>query len=208
VSISSYATLKASVANWLNRTDLTSEIAEFVQLAEAEFRRDDRLRKMQDAGNFSITADGDTLPTDFLSLESLTHDGSSYYGEIEIRPVGDLPALKGLCGTVGVPQYAAIVDGTLSYAPEPDTTYTARLVYWRKITALSDSNTSNWLLADHPDVYLWGTLMQAAPFLKDDERIPVWEGKLEKALAAVHNATWNAQYSGKMTRRASRPIGG
>jgi hypothetical protein len=57
--------------------------------------------------------------------------------------------------------------------PSPDTTYQAEIVYYGKIPALSDSNTSNWLLSLSPDIYLYGSLLQATPYLRDDERLPV-----------------------------------
>lgn len=207
MSITTYATLKTSVADWLNRSDLTSAIAEFVQMAESAFKRDDRLRKHQYSGEVSVSADGYALPDDFQSLEALSHAGTSNYGPINIVGPGDLETFKGWHGATGLPRYAAIVDGTLYFAPEPDQAYTLLLTYWRKIVDLSDSNTTNWLLLAHPDVYLYGCLAQAGVYLKDADLVGVAEAKLEQAIQSVHRATWNATYSGTM-RRVSRPIGG
>jgi hypothetical protein len=64
--------------------------------------------------------------------------------------------------------------------PAPDDSYTAEVVYYAKITPLSDSNTSNWLLTLSPDIYLYGALMQSAPYLKDDERLVVWASVYQK----------------------------
>lgn len=206
--ITSYATLQTSVANWLNRTDLTAPVKEFIQLAEAEFKRDDKLRKLQDRGTFTISADGQDLPSDYQSLESWWHDGETYYGEIETVGAEQLGTLKVRMGVSGVPRYAALVDGSVWFAPEPDGSYETRMIYWRTITDLSDTNTTNWLLDAHPDVYLFGALVQAAPFLKDDMRLPLWQAQLDRAKAGVHLATQNAQWSGSMKRASRTTFGG
>jgi hypothetical protein len=75
---------------------------------------------------------------------------------------------------VGKPEYFSIVGNQLEVIPSPDTEYSAELTYYAKITALSDANTSNWLLAYAPDLYLYGALLEATPYLKDDERLVVW----------------------------------
>jgi hypothetical protein len=66
--------------------------------------------------------------------------------------------------------------------PAPDTGYTAELTYIGTLPKLSDSNTSNWILARHPDVYLYGALMQAAPYLRDDERVGLWSSMYTQAI--------------------------
>jgi hypothetical protein len=207
MSLDTYTNLKTEIADWLNRSDLSSMTGTFITLAEASFKRDARLRKYQRAGEITVSADGYSLPDDFQSLESLAHEGTSHYGPVEIVGSDQLGTLKAQYGDTGVPRYAAIEDGVLYFAPEPDASYTLVLTYWRSVDALSSTNADNWLLTDHPDVYLYGSLMQAAPYLKDDERIPVWSSLLEKAIQEVHNATWNAQFSGTM-RRQFKAIGG
>lgn len=207
MSITTYATLKTAVADWLNRSDLTSAIADFVQIAEAGLKRDDRLRKHQYSGSISVSADGYSLPSDFQSLEALAHDGTTYFGPVEIVGADQLGALKGQYGSAGVPRYAAIVDGVLYFAPEPDGAYALTLTYWRKITDLSDSNTTNWLLTAHPDVYLYGALVQAGVYLKDADLKATAEMELERRIQSVHTATWNASFSGTM-RRQFKAFGG
>jgi hypothetical protein len=204
--ITSYTTLKENVADWLNRTDLTSQIPVFIQLFEKKAMRDIRLRKLQNAGEFTASADGDVLPTDFMSLEGLYHDGSTYFGPIEIKGASELPGLKARYGTTGAPRFAAVVDGTLLYAPVPDDDYSLKLQYWRKVSALSASNESNWLLEDHPDVYLYGALVAASPFIKDDERVLLWKGLLDEAINEISMATANEQFGGDL-RREHTPIG-
>jgi hypothetical protein len=92
--------------------------------------------------------------------------------------------------------YYSIVGDTLEVVPVPDASYTAELTYYKKITALSDEDITNWLLSYHPDVYLYGTLMQSAPYLKDDQRIPVWGSLYRQYLADVNASSDKAEFSG------------
>jgi len=74
------------------------------------------------------------------------------------------------------------------------------LVYYARIPALSDSNTSNWLLDYSPDIYLYGALMQSAPYLQNDERITIWSSLYLKAIddLEISNQRTAGQTSVKM----------
>lgn len=207
--ITDYDSLLAAVTDWLNRSDLTEAAKTFVQLAEQRFRRDERCRKLQDRGAFSISADAAALPSDFLALQSWYHDGGTYFGPIEIVGADELGTLKGRHGATGVPRHAAIVDGTALFAPAPDATYSTRMIYWRKIEALSASNPTNWLLEEHPDLYLYGALVHSGSYLKDappQEIDPRME--MESILNEISRATWQQQFGGGTMRRRFTPIGG
>lgn len=207
--ITDYDSLLAAITGWLNRSDLTEAVKTFVQLAERRFRRDERCRKLQDRGTFSISANGDALPSDFQALQSWYHDGGTYFGPIEIVGADQLGTLKGLHGATGVPRYAAVVDGTVRYAPAPDGTYSTKMLYWRKIEALSASNPTNWLLDEHPDLYLYGALAHSGSYLKDAPAGDVDpRAELDAILNELGRATWNQQYGGGTMRRQFSPIGG
>ena len=205
--VTTYQELQDHIADTLIRTDLTTPIKTFIQLAEASFKRDKRVRKLTNRGTFSISADGSALPSDFHSLESWYHDGPTYYGPIEIVNADMIGQLKGKTGTTGPPAHAAIVDGLARYAPEPDGTYSTQMTYWAKVSSLSTGNTTNWLLDDHPDIYIYGSLVHTAPYLKDDARVAIWQSLLESALEQLDRATEDAMFSGTLTRQF-RPIGG
>lgn len=204
--ITTYAELQTAIANWLIKTNLTATIPQFIQLCEARLRRDRRARKLQNT-TMSVSTQDHTLPSDFHSLESLTHSGPTYFGEIQIVPADRIPAIRARLGTTGVPAYGAILDTIIRFGPAPDATYQLKFSYWRKLDALSATNTTNWMLLDHPDVYLYGALLEAAPFLKDDARIPVWRERYEAALEELHAMTQDNQFGGGSSRRHYDPIG-
>lgn len=199
--ITDYATLKSELALLLRRSDLTAAILGMIQRAEARFKKDERVRKHTDRGAFSISADGATLPSDLVQLESWYHDGPTYFGPIEIVRPDEIGRLKLTHGATGVPSFAALVDTAARFAPEPNATYTTYMTYWRTITALSDSNTTNWLLTERPDIYLYGAAVESAPWLRHDERLVTWEGILGQRLDDLDRATQNKRLGGPMRRQ-------
>ena len=104
----------------------------------------------------------------------------------------------------GKPQCYTHVGDEIQVYPVPDSTsYTAELVYYAKIPPLSDSNTSNWLLAAHPDIYLYGALMQSAPYLVDDQRLGVWAGLYQKGIDDLTISDQRTQGQSSVRMRAA-----
>ena len=110
----------------------------------------------------------------------------------------------------GKPYYFTMIGGStnqLEVLPSPDSTYTSSIVYYTRIAALSDSATSNWLLAAHPDIYLFGTLVEAEPYLKNDERMPMWTARLDKALNDLGLQGQRERHTASGLRMRSRVLG-
>lgn len=206
MSITSYSTLKTALGDWLNRSDLETVASDFVQMAEGRLKRDHRVRKLQ-SRTITVTAEEYTLPSDFDSLQSLTHDGSVYFGSIDIVGPEKLSDIKSLYGTSGVPSHAAIIDGVLRFAPVTSSSISMKMTYWVVLPALSDDAPTNWLLEDHPDIYLYASLCESAPYLKDDPRLAVWKSELNERLEELHQQSERAQFSGRLVIKPRRPIG-
>jgi len=98
--------------------------------------------------------------------------------------------------TSGAPAYYAITAGEIEVYPAPDGTYDVELYYIGSIPALSDSNTANWLLERYPDAYLYGALVHAAPYLKDDARIQVFAALYQNAIDAINAESERSKYGG------------
>jgi hypothetical protein len=177
-----YAELKTAIANYLNRSDLTSDLDTFIDNVEAELNR--RLRTKDMIKRATATADSQYLavPTDWIeaiNVEITSNDFSPLFQQsIESLDV----YRKSNNNSSGQPIYFAMVDDSIELAPTPDGEYTLQLTYYAKISALSDSNTSNFVSVSHPDVYLYGALKHASIFLMEDERIPMFTQQFEKAL--------------------------
>jgi hypothetical protein len=194
MAISTYSELQSAVGDFLNRQDLASVIPTFIALAEADLNRSIRHRSMLTRSTATIDTQFTALPTDFLEAKNIQLNSEPItvlrYVTMEHA---DLVRQR---NPTGQPVYYSIVGDTLEVVPVPDTSYTAELTYYKKITALSDSDTTNWLLSYHPDVYLYGTLMQSAPYLKDDQRIPIWGSLYRQYLADVNASSDKAEFSG------------
>jgi hypothetical protein len=174
MALDTFAGLKATIADYLNRDDLTSVIPSFITLAEAKFNRKLRVRQMVKRATATLDTAFFAFPADFLQAKEFQLNTSPItYLEFVTEKQGDLNRQSQYIST-GKPLQYTIVGTQLEVIPTPDAEYTGEITYYGKISALSDSNTSNWLLDYAPDLYLYGALMEATPYLKDDERLGTW----------------------------------
>ena len=72
-------------------------------------------------------------------------------------------------------------------APTPATAQTLEILYYQQPALLGDDLQTNWLTQYAPDLLLYAALMEATPFLKNDERIQTWQGMYDRAAAAINN---------------------
>jgi hypothetical protein len=174
MALNSYSALKASIADWLNRDDLTATIPDFISLAEAQLERRLPVQKRTQRSTATIDTQFSALPSDFVSAKSLVLTSTAPVQPLTFLTEDELDAKKSVYRTTGKPLFFALIGNQIEVLPAPDTGYTAELTYVATLAKLSDANTSNWLLERHPDVYLYGSLLQAAPYLRDDERVALW----------------------------------
>ena len=180
MAISTYAEILTAVANWLARDDLTARIPEFITLAEAKFNRELRCNQMEARSTATVDTTSDepefiSLPGDFQTMRRLRLSGVA--GKPQLSMVSQQQANQlryGFNNTAGQPAWFTIVGDELELIPTPSEDYEIEMVYRAFIPALADDNTSNWLLSLAPDAYLYGALLEAAPYMKDDGRISVW----------------------------------
>jgi len=198
MSFATYSDLQASVADFLNRADLTAVIPDFITLAEAQFNRQLRTHDMVKRATSTVEEDYFSVPTDWLETNVLVCNGTKTF-PMQYVDYERLNELKGLSLT-GDPRFYTMVDGKFLIYPAASSTAPANLElsYIGKIPALSVTNTTNWLLTKSPDLYLYGTLVQAEPYLKNDERAGIWA-------AAMQNSLENMRMEGE---RSKRPSGG
>jgi hypothetical protein len=209
VAITTYAELQTALAGWLNRADLTGRIPDFIALCEARLGRHEAIQSERRV-DLTLATEIVTLPTGCREILALRWDDGTRHGPIEIIGAADLPLKKVALGETGVPQFGAIVsDGTeLLLAPAPDQTYVAKLLYIAALTPLSNTETSNWVLANHPDVYLLGSLVEAEPYLLNDERMPMWKSRLDEGLEEIRLLIARRRTGGGTpVMRPSRTIG-
>jgi hypothetical protein len=198
-----YSGLLSSVASFLNRQDLTAVIPTFVQLCEADLNRTVRHRSMLARATATLNDQFIALPQDYLEAKNIQLN-TSPVTSLEFLSMELADEARIQHSSAGQPKWYTLVADTIEVVPTPSQDYTVELVYYKKLTALSDSDTSNWLLSSHPDVYLYGTLMQSAPYLKDDERISVWGPLYKQFVADLNSASDRAEYSGSLLKMRTK----
>jgi len=179
--VATYTELKSLVADYLNRADLSAQIDTFIDLAEAKFNRDLRLRRMLKTVQATTSASDNTvsLPTDYLEMKEL-HIVQSPIKMLRFFPPSSFLQTYA-AQQVGTPAAFTIVGDDIRLGPTPSGEFTLEMLYFAKIPALSDSNLVNVILQDAPDAYVYGTLLEAEPFLMNDARLQTW--------ASLHKAT-------------------
>lgn len=205
MAISTYSELQSAVADWLLRTDLTSVIPSFIDLAEAKFNRRIRDYRMVTRTSITVDAQYENVPTDWLENVRF---------QLETSPITTLEYVtpdqaaeeERLHSSNGRPLFFSMIGEQFQIIPSPDTTYSATLTYYAKIPALSDSITSNWLLTTAPDLYLYGTLMEAAPYLDDDQRIQTWGSLYEQGMNALQIESDRAKVGSSSIRMRAKPM--
>jgi hypothetical protein len=173
MSLSTYSGLKTAIAALLNRSDLTDYIPDWIKMAEAVFNRRLNARNMVVTTNITVTDTTYPLPDGFSGVQSLWLDQDTGYPMEYVTP----DVFDNITDTPGTPRFYTIAGDYFYFACPPGGSFNMRLRYKKNLTPLSDTNTSNWLLTDHPDLYLYGAAIHSAPFLNDDARIVMWQGK-------------------------------
>ena len=201
MAIGTFAQLKTAAANWLDRSDLTDRIPEFITLAEARFNRVLRIRDMETVSTAISTTAGTreySLPTGFVQMREfhLTTDPLTPLSYITPEMMSRIWAGS----SRGKPEVFTVIADNVRLGPNPDATYTTSMLYYKKITALSASATTNDMLTNNPDIYLYGTLLEATPFIMQDERVNLWLAAFEKAVNDIQNQDNKDRHSGSQLR--------
>jgi len=201
MTITNYGTLKTAIADTLNRDDLTSVVPQFVSLAQAQFNRKIRSHRQITRGSLTIDAQFEALPADWLETIRITMDASPIRVLTQIS-MDDLTRYRtAIDNTTDAPVYFAHNGTDIELFPTPSTSYTAEITYFAKVTALSADGDTNWLLTSHPDVYLYGSLVHTAPYLKDDARIAVWAGLLAQGMSEIEDESTAARFGSPLRMR-------
>lgn len=169
--------------------------------------REKRARLLVDLSPLSVATEEVAAPADMVAPDEIAHDGPSYFGELDLKGMGDLTRVKAIHGDTGVPiAYAVKSDGAgnlfFMFAPEPNATFALRASYFAGVTngnSLSDTNLTNRMLLQHPDIYLYASLAESAGFLREDERVQLWEGILQQRLDSLEELMQNQQYGGSLS---------
>lgn len=184
MSIATNAELETAIANWLDRDDLTARVPEFVVLAEARFNRVIRAPDMLTRDDaFAVASQYETLPAGFLEASRFVLLTSPVV-ELTFLTPQEMSDVRHRRTSAGKPAYFSVVGDSFEFLPTAGDSYTASLLYYARLTPVATS--FNWLATAHPDIYLFGALCEAEPYIKNDERVILWQSRLDRALAELN----------------------
>jgi hypothetical protein len=202
--ITTYAELKTAIADWLDRSDHDAVIPLFTQLAEKSMEQKLRHHKMVIKSFASGVQDDPTvvLPPDWLEARNLeiddvqiTYQSPDVFDLARKEPVEDSAA----------PSIYTFYGSTIEVWRVPTADYTIEMDYYQKLPPLAGQiNGRNWLLDDSPGAYLYGSLIHAAPYLRDDPRIAIWQSLYRDEMLSLQDASTKAMTSGSRISRAAQ----
>jgi hypothetical protein len=201
MAINTYSTLQTAVANWLDRDDLTARIPEFIGLCEARFNRSLRIRPMETLDTSISTVAGTktiALPTGYVQMRDIHLTGDPLVQLQYVTP--EIMNRIHAGSNSGRPEVYTIIGENIVLGPTPASVYTTSILYYKTFDALSDSSPTNWVITNAPDVYLYGTLLEAEPFLMNDARVQLWATALTQSINTLQEQDNKDRHSGSALR--------
>lgn len=196
--ITTYAELQTVIADFLDRDDQTERIKTFIDLAEAEINRRVRHWRLENRATAEVDGRYSALPADFV--EPIRLHLETDQRPIELISSMEMQSMREASNTAGKPAFYALTQGEIELYPTPDAAYDLEMYYYAKLPALSTSQTTNVILANFPDAYLYGSLIHSAPFLGEDARMQTWAALFQSAIDGI-NADNEKAKTGSAGRR-------
>lgn len=161
-----YTEIKAAVASYFHRTDISAAAITCIALAEASLSRELDLRELETSEAGTTTGDTITLPADFSQVTKLVIESGGREITLDYISTGD-----DWSDQTGTPSYFTQLDGALKLFPSPSDAFPYTLHYTAKLTPLSDSVATNWLSTNAADLYVYASCLEVARWTKDFEEV-------------------------------------
>jgi len=192
MALTTYAELQTAVANYLARTDLTSQIPDFIYIAETRLRRQLRINEMLTQTSLTVSSNQITLPTDFLELRDIHFENNPVWTLEYQSP--DLFYRNLQTQTSGITVYYTMIANNIKFAPTPNTSDAVSMLYYQKPAYLSSTVTTNVWTENCVDALLYGSLAEAEPYLMNDPRLQTWAQLYERAISDITKSNLGKQY--------------
>jgi hypothetical protein len=196
--ITSYATLQTAIQGFAQNdgANFVAKIPEFIASAEERIYNDLRIRAMEAAFSEAIASGVVAVPSGFIEWKHLYIDGAPVQ-KLSRESAEWIYTNYPTRSACGKPKYFAREAESIIFAPYPDSTYTVKGVYYKRLTALSDSNTTNWFIVNAPDLLKYASLCESAAF-SADERLPLWEQKYQAIAMRLKLTDARESHSGSL----------
>ena len=186
-----YSELKTEIADWTHRSNLTSFLDTFIDYTEARMNRKLRMSEMETSTSIAVTTANLTLPTDFLETREVNVSGSPDT-TLEFLTPHQFSIKQN--DETGKPKYYSIQGDAMKLMPYGS--YTIELLYYKNITALDSTNTSNFILSDYPDMYLNGCLHFAYLYSRDADNAAMHAQEFERLMNEANKVSRARKFNG------------
>lgn len=194
--ITDYTSLQSAIADYLGRSDLTTQIQTFINQGEARIYRSLRVADMEKSLTGSLTNNTLAVPSDYQHMKELYISTSDGFQPLERA---DLWWMRGHYQTQtaqSAPIYYAREGQNFIFAPYPDSNYTVGGVYFARLPSLSVTNTTNWLTAKNPDLIMAAALLEASTYLDDQPGVQYWTQRYGEISQDVQQSDKLERFSG------------
>jgi len=179
MAIDTYATLKTAIENWTHRSDLDSVIDDFIDLTESRLNRELQVSQQETRVTLSASSEYISFPTDSISIRAIQLNSSpvrelQYITPIEMDRLDD--------NSTDLNYYTIEGNQIRLQSVSSDS---IEVIYYAKISALSDTNTSNWILETHPEAYLYGAVSEAFKYAQDDEQASKYVAMFNEVISRI-----------------------
>lgn len=200
MALATYSDLIASIAAWANKTDMAAVIPDFVTIAEGRISRDLRLRKQITTSTLtaSTLTRNAALPADWLEFENVSVDGTPET-PLQYVTIEHMDAKYPEGGQSSKPFVYTIEGDNMLLGPAPDSAYTINVIYYARFGSLA-TNSTNWLLTNHPSIYLYACLREAFLYMMNDERAAHWDAMYQRNVKDLQMVDDRATHSGSALR--------
>jgi hypothetical protein len=193
MAFTNYTSFVSTVESYLARTDLSSVIPDFIQMAQLRMSRDLRTEAMLKVATTTPSDNKVAFPTDFLELREMHFEGNPPI-ILEFQSP-DLFFRNGQTSLSGRSHYFTMLGTEFQFAPSQNSDYTIQILYYAQPTFISTTTSSNLFLAYYPDALLYATLAEAEPYLMNDPRVATWSGLYDRAIANIQKSDLGQTYA-------------
>ena len=194
-AIDTFSEIKTAVGDYLDRSDINSQIDEFIRFGELRIFRECRLRAFETALSSTIASGVIAVPSAYIEMKYAYVDGSPT-SSLQRKDLSYIYEKYPTRSADSKPKFYAREGSNFIFGPYPDSGYTIKGIYYGALTALSTDNETNWIATDAPDLLVYAALLEAEPFLGNDERIPVWEAAYNRTKAHIQAQDDQEAFSG------------
>lgn len=196
MALANYTDLLAAINGWLGRgTDMNTIAPDLIALAEAEFNRRLRTIDMEASTTIVLTSGVGALPSDFAGFRSVSL-ANTRLDQVELQTILDIPVTF-----TGTPYIFAVADGNV--IARPVSSDTLSIYYYQRIPALTSGAPTNWLMTANPDLYLFGSLMQAEFYNWNDDRLPLVKARTDELIDQLNGDVARKRYGSRTLRARS-----